>query len=46
MVYAAHLARAAAAKADAVIVCEGYTDVLALHQAGVRERRGARWAPR
>jgi DNA primase len=35
MVYAAHLARAAAGKADAVIVCEGYTDVLALHQAGV-----------
>ena len=35
MVYGAHLARAAAGKADAVIVCEGYTDVLALHQAGV-----------
>jgi DNA primase len=35
MVYAAHLARAAAAKSDSVIVCEGYTDVLALHQAGV-----------
>jgi len=35
MVYAAHLARAAAGKAGATIVCEGYTDVLALHQAGV-----------
>ena len=35
MVYGAHLARAAAAKSDSVIVCEGYTDVLALHQAGV-----------
>jgi DNA primase len=35
MVYGAHLARAAAAKTDSVIVCEGYTDVLALHQAGV-----------
>jgi DNA primase len=35
IVYAAHLSRAAAAKAQAIIVCEGYTDVLALHQAGV-----------
>jgi DNA primase len=35
IVYAADLARAQAAKAGAVIVCEGYTDVLALHQAGV-----------
>jgi DNA primase len=35
IVYAAHLARASAAKAGAVIVCEGYTDVLAMHQAGV-----------
>ncbi len=35
IVYAAHLARAAAARAGSVIVCEGYTDVLALHQAGV-----------
>jgi DNA primase len=33
-VYGAHLARAAAAKAGAVIVAEGYTDVIALHQAG------------
>lgn len=35
IVYGAHLARTAAAKAGAVIVCEGYTDVLAMHQAGV-----------
>jgi DNA primase len=35
IVYAAHMARASAAKAGAVIVCEGYTDVLAMHQAGV-----------
>jgi len=35
IVYGAHLARAAAAKAGVVIVCEGYTDVLALRQAGV-----------
>jgi DNA primase len=32
-VYGAHLARAAAAKAGAIIVVEGYTDVIALHQA-------------
>jgi DNA primase len=30
-----HLARAAAAKAGATVVCEGYTDVIAMHQAGV-----------
>jgi DNA primase len=35
IVYAAHMARSSAAKAGAVIVCEGYTDVLAMHQAGV-----------
>jgi DNA primase len=29
------MARPSAAKAGAVIVCEGYTDVLAMHQAGV-----------
>ena len=34
IVYGAHLARSAAAKAGAVIVAEGYTDVIALHQAG------------
>ena len=33
-VYAGHLARAAAAKAREVVVVEGYTDVIALHQAG------------
>ena len=33
-VYAGHLARSAAAKAREVIVVEGYTDVIALHQAG------------
>jgi DNA primase len=36
MVYAADLARAAAAKAGGVVLCEGYTDVIALHQAGLR----------
>jgi DNA primase len=36
MVYAADLARGAAAKAGGVVVCEGYTDVIALHQAGLR----------
>jgi DNA primase len=30
-----HLARSAAAKAGATVVCEGYTDVIAMHQAGV-----------
>ena len=34
--YAADLARAAAAKAGAIIVAEGYTDVIALHQAGLK----------
>jgi DNA primase len=34
--YGAHLARAHAARAGEVIVCEGYTDTLALHQAGMR----------
>ncbi|HWH12448.1 MAG TPA: DNA primase [Solirubrobacteraceae bacterium] len=33
-VYGAHLARTAAAKQASVIVCEGYTDVIAMHQAG------------
>lgn len=32
--YGAHLARAAAAKAGETILCEGYTDVLAMHQVG------------
>ncbi len=33
--YGAHLARAAAAKSGSVVLCEGYTDVIALHQAGM-----------
>ncbi len=32
--YGADLARAAAAKAGEVLLCEGYTDVIAMHQAG------------
>lgn len=36
MVFAADLARAHAAKAGEVVVTEGYTDVLMLHQAGLR----------
>jgi DNA primase len=35
--YGLHLARASAAKAGRIVVVEGYTDVLALHQAGVPE---------
>ncbi len=38
--YGANLARAHAAKAGEVIVCEGYTDVIALHQAGFRNAVG------
>jgi DNA primase len=34
--FGAHLARGQAAKAGAVVLCEGYTDVIAAHQAGVR----------
>lgn len=34
VLYALHLARAAMARANSVLVCEGYTDVMALHQAG------------
>ncbi|HEX3518339.1 MAG TPA: DNA primase, partial [Solirubrobacteraceae bacterium] len=34
--YGADLARAHATRAGEVIVCEGYTDVIALHQAGMR----------
>jgi DNA primase len=34
--FAADLARAPAAKAGSVIVAEGYTDVIAMHQVGVR----------
>lgn len=38
--YGADLARARAAKAGEVIVCEGYTDVIALHQAGFKNAVG------
>jgi DNA primase len=38
--YGADLARAHAAKAGEVILCEGYTDVIALHQAGMRNGVG------
>jgi DNA primase len=37
LVYGADLARAAAARAARVVVVEGYTDAIALHQAGVPE---------
>jgi DNA primase len=37
VVYGADLARAAAARAARVVVVEGYTDAIALHQAGVPE---------
>jgi DNA primase len=38
--YGVNLARVHATRAGRVIVCEGYTDVIALHQAGVRETVG------
>jgi DNA primase len=38
--YGADLARAHATKAGEVILCEGYTDVIALHQAGMRNAVG------
>jgi DNA primase len=38
--YGADLARAHAAKAGQAILCEGYTDVIALHQAGIRNTVG------
>ena len=38
--YGADLARAQAARAGASILCEGYTDVIALHQAGLRNAVG------
>ena len=38
--YGSDLARAAAAKAGQVILCEGYTDTIALHQAGMRTAVG------
>jgi DNA primase len=36
-VYGADIARTAAAKAGRVVLVEGYTDVIALHQAGIHE---------
>jgi len=39
-VFGANLARSHAAKVGEVIVCEGYTDVIALHQAGIRNAVG------
>ncbi len=38
--FGAHLARAHAARAGQVILCEGYTDTIALHQAGMRNAVG------
>ena len=38
--YGANLARVEAARAGDVIVCEGYTDVIALHGAGLRNTVG------
>jgi DNA primase len=38
--YGADLARTHAAKAGSVILCEGYTDAIALHQAGMRNAVG------
>jgi len=38
--YGADVARAHATRAGRVILCEGYTDVIALHQAGLRETVG------
>jgi DNA primase len=38
--FGADIARAAATKAGAVIVAEGYTDVIAMHQAGLRNTVG------
>jgi DNA primase len=38
--YGSDLARAHATKAGEVILCEGYTDVIALHQAGIRNAVG------
>lgn len=38
--YGGNLARGQAAKAGEVIVCEGYTDVIALHQAGFENAVG------
>ena len=45
MLFGADIARVAAAKATEVVVAEGYTDVIAMHQAGLRNTVGS-WAPR
>lgn len=38
--FAAHMARKHAARSGEVILCEGYTDVIALHQAGLENAVG------
>jgi len=38
--YGAHLARVHAARAGTVLLCEGYTDTIALHRAGMRNAVG------
>ncbi len=38
--YGAHLARAQAAREGRVVLCEGYTDVIAMHQAGLQATVG------
>ncbi|MDP9376834.1 MAG: DNA primase [Actinomycetota bacterium] len=38
--YGLHLARTSAARAGRVVLCEGYTDVIALHQAGIENAIG------
>jgi DNA primase len=40
VLYGIHLARSAAARAGRVVLVEGYTDVIALHQAGVSNAVG------
>jgi DNA primase len=39
--FGVHLAQTAAARAGAVVLCEGYTDVIAMHQAGVENCVGS-----
>jgi DNA primase len=38
--FGGHLARTEAAKSGTVVLCEGYTDVIAMHQAGLRSAVG------
>ncbi len=40
VLYGISLARSAAAKAGRMVLCEGYTDVIAMHQAGVHNAVG------